>query len=390
MNDFDNLIIEAFRNKNFKFAAEATDLDPEVSALAILNQRLNAALKAKNNDTELVEKIYSVYLKAQSFLITKLGNEVDAPFSYNKVNDVFVLSNIGDPQADKFYQALMVNILERLGESGSPASPASTRSNPIASDNFAITVDLIDKTSNESLKYTFTGPFSVGRGESSNIRLNDTKVSTNHCSFVQESGIWYISDSGSKNGTFLNGVVLSINQKEKLKLGDKIQFVDYEISVTNLELIDESSQSSSSQSGGQLNSGNGTSSPASTTETLSTTSEPKEREFKKTKLVISIQTGTQVPKNYTILNPISIGSKPSDGGITIEDYDAAADHIYFLSDPYGVWKVIPIQAKDTYFNGTLIEPNYSELAENDMIYFSNTRVKILKIEDAPEAESPSS
>ena len=256
MNDFDNLIIEAFRDKNFKFAAEAPDLDPEVSALAILNERLNAALKARNDDIELVPKIYSIFRKAQSFLISRLGTEVNTPFSYNKDNDVYVLSNTGNPQADKFYQALMVNILDRLGES---ASPAST-------------------------------------------------------------------------------------------------------------------------------------SPASETspETTSTTSEPKELEIKKTKLVISIQTGTQAPMNYTILNATSIGSRPSDGGITIEDIDAAANHIYFLSDLFGTWKVMPIYAKGTYLNGQPIEPNYSELAENDMIYFSKTRVKILKIEDATEVESPSS
>ena len=260
MNDFDNLIIEAFRDKNFKFAAEAPDLDPEVSALAILNERLDAALKARNYDEKLVNQIYKIYLKALSFLMKKLGYEVDAPFSDNTANDVFVLSNTGNPEADKFYQALMVNILERLGESASPAS---------------------------------TSPSSL-------------------------------------------------------------------------------------------------TTPETTSETTSTTSEPKELEIKKTKLVISIRTGTQAPINYTILNPISIGSRPSDGGITIEDTGAAADHIYFLSDEYGTWKVMPIYAKGTYLNGQPIEPKESELAENDMIFFSNTRVKILKIEDATEVESPSS
>ena len=255
MNDFDNLIIEAFRDQNFKFAAEAPDLDPEASALAILNARLDAALKARNNDIELVNKIYNVYLKALSFLMNKLGYEVDAPFSDNTANDVFVLSNTGNPEADKFYQALMVNILDRLGESSAPAS---------------------------------TSPASE-----------------------------------------------------------------------------------------------------TTPETTSTTSEPKEREFKKTKLVISIQIETQPPKNYTILNAISIGSRP-DAGITIEDTGAAADHIYFLNDLYGTWKVMPIYAKGTYLNGQPIEPEESELAENDMIYFSKTKVKILKIEDATEVESPSS
>jgi hypothetical protein len=127
MNEFDNLIIEAFRDKNFKFAAEALDLDPEASALAILNGRLDAALKARNYDEKLVNKIYNIYLKALSFLMTKLGSyDVDAPFSYNKDTDVFILSNTGNPQADKFYQALMVNILDRLGESATVTSPTTT------------------------------------------------------------------------------------------------------------------------------------------------------------------------------------------------------------------------------------------------------------------------
>jgi hypothetical protein len=127
MNEFDNLIIEAFRDKNFKFAAEAPDMDPEASALAILNGRLDAALKARNYDEKLVNKIYNIYLKALSFLMTKLGSyDVDAPFSYNKDTDVFILSNTGNPQADKFYQALMVNILDRLGESATVTSPTTT------------------------------------------------------------------------------------------------------------------------------------------------------------------------------------------------------------------------------------------------------------------------
>ena len=256
MNEFDNLIIEAFRDKNFKFAAEAPDVDPEVSALAILNGRLNAALKARKYDTEIVSKLYDIYSKAQKFLISKLGPEVKNSFFYNRTTNVHNIGNTGNPQADKFYQALMVNILDRLGESSAPAS---------------------------------TSPASE-----------------------------------------------------------------------------------------------------TTPETTSTTSEPKEREFKKTKLVISIQIGTQAPKNYTILNAISIGSRPTDTGITIEDTGAKADHIYFLNDLYGTWKVMPIQAKDTYLNGEPIKTDHSELEENDLIYFSNTKVKILKIEDATEVGPPSS
>jgi hypothetical protein len=260
MNDLDNLIIAAFRDKNFKFAVEAPDVDPEASALAILNERFNAALKAKNYDEPLVSKIYEIIGNARTFLNKRLSRDIGAAISYERSTGIFSLIDTGDPQVNQFYQVLINKVLDRLGESASPAS---------------------------------TSPSSL-------------------------------------------------------------------------------------------------TSPETSPETTSTTSEPIEREFKRTKLLFSIQTGTQAPKNYTILNAISIGSRPSEAGITIEDINAAANHIYFLNDLYGTWKVMPIQAKDTYFNGEPIEPDYSELAENDMIYFSNTRVKILKIEDATEAESPSS
>jgi hypothetical protein len=57
MNDLDNLIIAAFRDKNFKFAAEAPDVDPEASALAILNGRLdNVLLNGFSTNTALQQE----------------------------------------------------------------------------------------------------------------------------------------------------------------------------------------------------------------------------------------------------------------------------------------------------------------------------------------------
>ena len=181
MNDLDNLIIAAFRDKNFKFAEEAPDVDPEASALAILNERLDAALKARNYDEKLVSKIYNIYLKALSFLMTKLGSyDVDAPFSYNKDTDVFILSNTGNPQADKFYQALMVNILDRLGESPTTTSPTTTNPTTFETTSedqnpFAVTPSPETATSYENTNLVIN--IRTKDGSSSNFTLiNNTEV----------------------------------------------------------------------------------------------------------------------------------------------------------------------------------------------------------------------
>ena len=264
MNEFDNLIIEAFRDKNFKFAAEATDLDPEVSALAILNQRLNAALKARNYDEKLVNQIYSIFIKAQSFLINKLATEVNTPFSYNEANDVYVLSNTGNPQADKFYQALMVNILDRLGESSAPTStsPASTvTTSPTDSveeeNQFAVTPSDEKATSYEnsnlvinirtndgsSSDFTLVNNTDVGAKTLGGLDVDDQKAAAAHLLFFKDDNnnfMWSVLGYQTKNTYF--------NRKEMvakiypLKPGDTMYFGT--TFVTIKEIVDSSNPAS--------------------------------------------------------------------------------------------------------------------------------------------------
>ncbi len=59
----------------------------------------------------------------------------------------------------------------------------------------------------------------VGRGTKVTLRLNDEGVSREHCAFVREDDKIIVTDLGSTNGTYVNGI--KIDRKE-LSDGDKI------------------------------------------------------------------------------------------------------------------------------------------------------------------------
>lgn len=66
----------------------------------------------------------------------------------------------------------------------------------------------------------------VGRGQSSDIVLDDVKVSREHARLVYNNGMWAVLDLGSANGTYLNGQKISGQQPlangDKIKIGDTV------------------------------------------------------------------------------------------------------------------------------------------------------------------------
>jgi hypothetical protein len=70
------------------------------------------------------------------------------------------------------------------------------------------------------------GVLSIGRSAESSVPLNDTNVSRRHAE-IRSRGEgarieWYLVDVGSTNGTMLNGV--KISGEQKLKNGDALMF----------------------------------------------------------------------------------------------------------------------------------------------------------------------
>lgn len=64
-------------------------------------------------------------------------------------------------------------------------------------------------------------PILVGRGSHCSLILDDDSVSSTHAEFIRRTGISYVKDLNSTNGTLINGV--PINRESALNTGDTIQ-----------------------------------------------------------------------------------------------------------------------------------------------------------------------
>lgn len=136
-----------------------------------------------------------------------------------------------------------------------------------------------------------------------------------------------------------------------------------------------------------LNNPSVSTSTSSTTETSTNSSSSSEKlEFKRTKILISIETQGEPTKSYTVEQSLAIGQMPSGGGIQINDKGAANSQIYLLKDMFGAWTVSKLQESGTLLNNTELGSGRTKLEEGDVISFSETTITINKIEDFSDDE----
>ncbi|MEO8585481.1 MAG: FHA domain-containing protein, partial [Acidobacteriota bacterium] len=62
----------------------------------------------------------------------------------------------------------------------------------------------------------------VGRGAPGGVSISDAGVSRRHAKLYRRSGVWYVQDLGSQNGTALNG--RRLERESRLKDGDTLSF----------------------------------------------------------------------------------------------------------------------------------------------------------------------
>ena len=74
--------------------------------------------------------------------------------------------------------------------------------------------------------YDLSEGATLGRGESADIRLEDTFASSAHARLVAEGDVIVLEDLGSTNGTYLNGEPL--RGPQPLHVGDSIRIGDSE------------------------------------------------------------------------------------------------------------------------------------------------------------------
>ena len=67
---------------------------------------------------------------------------------------------------------------------------------------------------------------SIGRSPDAEIFLDDVTVSRDHAVLVRRSGAWYLDDSGSLNGTYVNRRRID---SHRLEDGDELQIGKYKL-----------------------------------------------------------------------------------------------------------------------------------------------------------------
>ncbi len=72
----------------------------------------------------------------------------------------------------------------------------------------------------------------VGRGEENDVIIDfDKRVSSQHFCLEYENGILYVTDLGSRNGTFLNNIAIKPDTRHNLDVGDIIRFGDSKMTI---------------------------------------------------------------------------------------------------------------------------------------------------------------
>jgi pSer/pThr/pTyr-binding forkhead associated (FHA) protein len=72
---------------------------------------------------------------------------------------------------------------------------------------------------------------SIGRGKDCDITIDNTAISRRHISISLNSGIYFVSDLGSTNGTFVNGK--KISKDEPVSENDNIEFGKFALSINH-------------------------------------------------------------------------------------------------------------------------------------------------------------
>jgi len=79
----------------------------------------------------------------------------------------------------------------------------------------------------ESVQVDSASPLIVGRSAECTVSIPDSSVSRRHVSLVSRNGNWYLTDLGSRHGTYLNGVKLEPERPMLIEHRDMLQIGPY-------------------------------------------------------------------------------------------------------------------------------------------------------------------
>lgn len=87
---------------------------------------------------------------------------------------------------------------------------------------------------NQIIELPHNSAITVGRNQKCNITISNRYVSSKHCVIGRENGIYYVEDSGSTNGTYVNTVKTG---KSKIKSGDEVHIYNYTFKIDSGKIL---------------------------------------------------------------------------------------------------------------------------------------------------------
>jgi len=178
---------------------------------------------------EIIQELEHEVLAAAIDYINDNRYSTLAPVNIEAEVDIFTSGVLVDPTFGEFEEQLKEQdeAKRREQELGSPLIPHSH----ISQVNVTARVTTPDGTRDVPLVLKLgSGRLSIGRGTDNDLFLNDKSVSKIHAALVMNrEGTLLVADTGSTNGTFINGRRIAYGEARQIEDGDVVGFGDVEV-----------------------------------------------------------------------------------------------------------------------------------------------------------------
>jgi hypothetical protein len=212
----------------------------------LIDERVRDEGKGKIAPHHLVLKVeWGTHSEAPPEIINDLKNEILAaavdhindhryrtlaPVTVDAEVDIFTSGISVDPNFGEFEEQLRQEDLERRTKAAGVVTPAYA-SPPMPDIQVMARISFRDGTREIPLAFKPGGRrLNVGRASDNELTLNDASVSKIHGALLMTSeGTILVADTGSTNGTYINGRRIAYGESRQVEDGDVIGFGDIEV-----------------------------------------------------------------------------------------------------------------------------------------------------------------
>ncbi|MCG8403439.1 MAG: FHA domain-containing protein [Firmicutes bacterium] len=130
-----------------------------------------------------------------------------------------------------FIYIVFIHLLRDLRKTGetTPAAPVRNRRQPAPRRGGAVMLKVESAPGEHGIEdneYELSGDTRLGRGNENDVVLPDPFASNHHAAIHLRDGQYWLEDMGSRNGTLLNGMLLTkpavLANSDQIKVGDVI------------------------------------------------------------------------------------------------------------------------------------------------------------------------